>query len=325
MLDGQNYLSGALLSSSTDSTLFGQPIRFIAFLALFIGFAIKLPVVPLHTWLPDAHVEAPTAISVILAGLLLKVGGYSIFRFAYGIFPDGAEAYTVFIGILGVLSILYGAFNALAQRDLKRLIAYSSVSHMGYVLLGFAALTSTGVNGALFHMFSHGLISGALFLIAGVVYERTDSRLIENYSGLASKMPSYTFVVVLMFFASLGLPGLSGFVGEIMVLMGAFEAGRTGTIPYLLAVLAVLGIIITAAYYLWTIQRMFFGKYWVREESWSEKMSDLTYREWLMFIPLMVLVVLLGIYPRLILDIFNTSTNQWLEMITQGAIKMTGY
>lgn len=319
MMDG-SYLPGTLLDPAGDYTLWGMPLRYVAFLLVLIGFMIKLPAVPFHTWLPDAHVEAPTAISVLLAGVLLKVGGYGLFRVCFGIFPDAAIVMAQPVAVIGVVSIIYGGLVAMAQNDIKKLIAYSSVSHMGFVLLGLAALTSEGVAGSLFQMISHGFISAALFLIVGVIYDRTSDRQIENLSGLASKMPQYTFFVVLFFFASLGLPGLSGFVGEVLVLMGAIGTETaTGLFPRWLGMLAVLGIIISAGYYLWTLQRMFFGKYWTREASWEPRMVDLSSREWLMLTPLALLVVLLGIYPSLLLTPIDHSIHFFVEtVLSQG-------
>ncbi len=325
MMGTENFVQDSLLRPGAGGTIFGIAARYAAFLALFVGFAIKLPMVPVHTWLPDAHVEAPTAISVILAGLLLKVGGYGIVRIAYGIFPDAALNYAYLIAVFGVISIVYGGLNALAQRDLKRMIAYSSVSHMGFVLVGLGALTVEGVSGAVFHMVSHGLISGALFLIAGVIYDRTGDRLIDNYSGLAGKLPQYTFVVVFMFFASLGLPGLSGFIGEILVLMGAFDsASSNGLLPPWIGVVSTTGIIISAAYYLWATQRMFFGEYWVREASWESNMHDISKREWTMFIPIMLLVLILGVYPRFLLDFTDNTVNQFVNYVLEVGANLMG-
>lgn len=302
MLEG-SYFYDTLLAPGSDHFLFNVPLRYLAFIFLLIGFAIKLPAVPFHTWLPDAHVEAPTAISVLLAGVLLKIGGYGLFRIAYGIFPDAAIEFAYPIACIGVVSIIYGGLVAMAQNDIKRIIAYSSVSHMGFVLLGLSSLTSEGINGSLFQMVSHGLIAGALFLVVGVLYDRTHDRQVENVSGLAGKMPQYTFFVVIFFFASLGLPGLSGFVGELLVLMGAIGSGSGGNFfPGWIGAVAVSGIIISAGYYLWTLQRMFFGQYWAREASWDGRLVDLTPREWLMLIPLGLLVIVLGVFPAVLLE-----------------------
>ena len=311
MLDG-NYVEGSILDPSSTKLVFGYSARVVAFLFLIIGFGIKLPAVPVHTWLPDAHVEAPTPISVVLAGLLLKVGAYGLLRIAYGIFPDAAVDFGSVVAVLGVLSILYGGMNALAQRDLKRMVAYSSVSHMGFVLVGLASITAVGFSGSLFHMISHGLISPALFLIAGVIYDRTGNRQMENFSGLASKMPQYTFFMAIFFFAGLGLPGLSGFVGELMVLMGAFGSSQ---FSIWIGLLSTLGIAISAAYFLWTIQRMFYGDYFVRDSTWEPNMFDLTIREKLMLIPLLILVVFLGVFPRAILDYSNESISFFIQHI----------
>jgi len=313
MLDG-NYLKDSILNPAEGGKIIGHSARALAFLFLLIGFGIKLPLVPVHTWLPDAHVEAPTPISVVLAGLLLKVGAYGLFRISYGIFPDVAIKYAGWVASLGVLSILYGGLNALAQRDFKKMVAYSSVSHMGFVLVGLASLTFTGFSGSLFHIISHGITSSALFLLVGVIYDRSQNRLMDDFSGLASKMPVYAFFVAIFFFAGLGLPGLSGFVGELMVLIGAFS---TAVFGWWLAVLAVLGLIISAAYFLWTVQRMFFGHYFVRTSAWQENMFDLTRREKVMFIPLAVLVLLLGIFPSLILDYSNETIQFFVSHIRQ--------
>jgi len=315
MLDGK-YVDGSILDPNGGGEIMGHSARAIAFIFLLIGFGIKLPSVPVHTWLPDAHVEAPTPISVILAGLLLKVGAYGLFRILYSVFPDMAIEYASWVAFLGVLSILYGGLNALAQRDLKKMVAYSSVSHMGFVLVGLASMTSVGLSGALFHMISHGLISPALFLLVGVLYDRTHNRLMDSFSGLASKMPAFTFFVALFFFAGLGLPGMSGFVGELMVLMGAFSTTLFGQ---KLAFLAILGIIISAAYFLWTIQRVFFGTYFVRVPEWNEHMSDLTIREKIMLFPLALLVVILGVYPRFVMDYSQYSIEYFLNQISKLA------
>jgi NADH-quinone oxidoreductase subunit M len=319
MMDVKNYIPGSFLSLASSFEVFGLPARLFAFLLIFIGFAIKLPTVPFHTWLPDAHVEAPTPISVILAGVLLKIGGYGMLRIGYSIFPEGAIHFAWFIGFLGVLSIIYAALNALAMKDLKKLIAYSSVSHMGFVLLGMASLTVEGINGSIFQMFSHGLISSALFLIAGVIYDRTHDRMIENYSGIASLMPYFTVIVVLVFFASLGLPGLSGFVAEVLVFLGSFNSSSTnGLIPRWFTVVAVLSLVLTASYYLWTIQRMFLGKLWTREKAQIAELLDLDTREFIMLVPLVLLIILFGVMPSLMLDFINTSADHFVDFVLKN-------
>jgi NADH-quinone oxidoreductase subunit M len=313
MYEARNFIPGSLLHGASQVQLWGYPIRLLAFLLFFIGFAIKLPVVPVHTWLPDAHVEAPTPISVMLASLLLKVGGYGLFRVVFPIFPDGAAYFAYFIGCVGLVSIIYGAMCALAMSDLKKLIAYSSVSHMGFVLLGMAALTAEGANGAMYQMFSHGLISGMLFLISGVIYDRAGSRQINHFRGLAFAMPGFTALVVVAFFASLGLPGFSGFIAELLVLLGSFASGL---LPRWMTIVALGGLLLGAVYYLWTLQRMFFGKLWVHPEVMDEPhMPDLSKREYLLLVPLAVLILVFGLFPSLLLDKISPAVNQWVELV----------
>ncbi|MDQ3291155.1 MAG: NADH-quinone oxidoreductase subunit M [Bacteroidota bacterium] len=321
MVSPANFIPDSLLHVTSGKMLGSLSIRLIAFLLLFAGFAIKMPLVPVHTWLPDAHVEAPTPISVILASLLLKVGAYGLLRIVFPVFPDGAVYFAYFLGVLGVVTIIYGALCALAMSDLKKLIAYSSVSHMGFVLLGMAALTSEGVNGAIYQMFSHGLISAMLFLVVGVIYDRSGSRSISCFRGLAGTMPAFTTIVIIAFFASLGLPGLAGFIAELLVLLGAFASATTsGMLPRWLAIAAMAGMILGAAYYLWALQRMFFGKHWVHPELRERtRLADLTTREYVLFLPLAVLVILFGILPSILLDKISWGVSAFLQhVLTQG-------
>ena len=309
LADFQNYIPNTLLHPVQQQLIFGVPARLFAFVLLIIGFGIKLPVVPFHTWLPDAHVEAPTPVSVVLAGILLKVGAYGFIRIAYGFFPDIAYQFTYIVAGAGVISIIYGAFNALAQEDLKKMIAYSSISHMGFVLLGLASMTAEGVNGAIYQMFGHGILSAMLFLIAGVIYDRTHNRLIENFRGLSSVMPLFTLVVTVAFFGSLGLPALPGFIGEFFTLMGGFQSK---VLPDWFSMVAMLGIILSAGYFLWTLQKMFFGTFWANRDQ-QQNLRDLDFREIIMLYSLAVLAVIFGVFPSLIFDITGESVKLFLE------------
>lgn len=291
----------------------GISFTHLIWLGLFIGFAIKVPIVPFHTWLPDAHVEAPTPISVILAGVLLKTGAYGIVRFNLGFLPDATRFFSgvgpdsiPLLPIIGTVSIVYAAMVCLAQRDLKKLIAYSSVSHMGFVLLGIAALTPQGLSGAWFVVIAHGIISPMLFLIVGVVYDRAHHRQIEGFGGLAKQVPEYTGLMGLAFFASLGLPGLAGFVGEVTVFLGAFPVH-----PIFVAIGAT-AVIITAAYYLWAIQRMFLGKF---NEKYKE-LPDVVWLERLTLYPLAAVTILFGFWPQPIFDLMNHGLYQLLSVFT---------
>ncbi len=272
------------------------PAQAIFFLIL-IAFAIKLPVVPFHTWLPDAHTDAPTAVSVMLAGVLLKMGGYGILRLSFSIMPDVARDVSVWLAAFAVVSILYGAVVTLMQTDLKRLIAYSSVSHMGYVLLGASALGTVGLTGAAMQMFTHGLITGMLFVLVGMVYDRAHTRQIGELSGLAHRMPFMATMMVVAGLASLGLPTLAGFVSEVTVFLGTFEHHE------LLTILGVTGIVLSAAYILWTIQRVFWGE---PDPKW-EGLTDAT--AWWERGPLLAMglvILLVGVYPAVMMDLFET-------------------
>ena len=309
MMNPANYDAGSIFASFAHKTILGMPARTVGFVVLFIAFAIKVPIVPLHTWLPDAHVEAPTPVSIILAGILLKVGGYGIIRICLGIFPEIASSGAFWLGLLGVVSIIYGALNALAQRDLKRMIAYSSVSHMGFVLLGIASQTAEGISGAVMQMVSHGFLSTMLFFLAGVVYNRVHDRDIYNFRGLGTLMPKYTTFVMIAFFASLGIPGLSAFIGEAFSLLGAFESSTVnGYLPYWMSICGSVGILLSAAYFLWTLQRMFFGSLSLKGgDVWKTALVDLEPREILALVPLAMLTLALGIMPSLVFDKINDS------------------
>jgi NADH-quinone oxidoreductase subunit M len=288
----------------------GTQMRMLAYGALFIGFAIKVPIFPFHTWLPDAHVEAPTAISVILAGVLLKMGTYGLIRISFPIFPELAQKFAFALAILAFINIVYGALCAMAQTDFKKLIAYSSVSHMGIVLLGMSALNTQGMMGAVFQMFNHGTITAMLFLIVGVIYDRAHTRDLNAFGGLAITMPKYTGIMTVAFFAALGLPGLSGFVSEAFSFLGAFQVDKLRIIT----MLSTLGIILTAAYMLWTLQRVFLGKV---NEKWSA-LPDVNAREIFMLAPLAIIVLVLGIYPSFMLNIMTSSVNHLVEVVAKG-------
>jgi len=273
-------------------------LQTLMFLAFFASFAVKMPMWPVHTWLPDAHVQAPTAGSVVLAAILLKMGGYGFLRFSLPMFPVGSDVMAPLVLWMSAIAIVYTSLVALVQDDMKKLIAYSSVAHMGFVTMGIFAVNQQGVDGAIFQMISHGFISGALFLCVGVIYDRMHTREIDAYGGLVNRMPAYALIFMFFTMANVGLPGTSGFVGEFLTLMGIFQVNTW------VAAVAALGVILSAGYALWLYRRVVFGD--LIKES-LKTISDMTTREKAIFAPLVVMTLLLGVYPSLVTDIIGPS------------------
>ncbi|HJT75585.1 MAG TPA: NADH-quinone oxidoreductase subunit M, partial [Gemmataceae bacterium] len=304
----------AAVAARLDQNFFSSAFQYTMFILLFIGFAIKVPVFPFHTWLPDAHVEAPTPISMILAGVLLKMGGYGIIRIAYPICPYAAEMLAWWVGLFGIINIVYGALAAMAQTDFKKLVAYSSISHMGYVILGVAVWSAAdhtrywqwAMNGAVFQMIAHGITSAGMFFLVGVIYDRAHHRNLDNFRGLAEPMPLYTGISAIIFFAAMGLPGMCGFVGEFMVVLGTWDFSP------LFSVLAALTVVLTAAYILWTLQRVFLGT-----NPAYKNYTDISWRELACAVPLVVLSVALGVVPTLVLYWMGPSVNQLVEQLAR--------
>jgi len=292
-------------------------LQALAFIAFFLAFAIKVPMWPFHTWLPDAHVEAPTAGSIILAGVLLKLGGYGFLRFSLPLLPDAAVSFAPIIIGLALVAIIYGALVAMVQPDMKKLVAYSSVSHMGFVMLGAFVFNEQGLQGAVFQMISHGITTGALFLLVGVIYEQTHDRQIAHMGGLNARTPHYAAIFGLFTFASIGLPGLSGFVGEFLVLLGAFRYNGW------VAAAAMLVVIASAVYMLWMFQRVFFTvpSDWMRR--WWPSLRDLDRAEWIALAPLIVLVVVLGVYPGPVLEMISGPVDRIIDAVNGAG--MTGF
>jgi NADH-quinone oxidoreductase subunit M len=282
------------------------------FLAFFVSFAVKVPMWPVHTWLPDAHVEAPTAGSVILAGILLKMGAYGFLRFSLPMLPDASHFFAPFVFVLSLIAVVYTALVALVQTDLKKLIAYSSVSHMGFVTIGLFTFNQHGIEGSLLQMVNHGIVSGALFLLVGVVYDRLHTREIARFGGLAIRMPVYATIFMMFTMASVGLPGTNGFVGEFLILLGAYESSKA------VAVVATTGLVFGAAYMLWMYKKVVFG---VIRNPEVERLTDLSPREWATFVPLLVFVFWIGFYPAPFLDMFHASVQ---NLLTQVAVNKTG-
>ena len=294
----------------------------VIWILLFIGFAIKVPVFPFHTWLPLAHVEAPTAISVLLAGILLKLGVYGILRINYGLMPDGVYWFSGALAFLGLINVIWGGLCALAQTDLKKLVAYSSVNHMGYALIGMAAVIAAseanglnlkaaqaGLGGAVFQMFNHGTISAMLFILVGVIYDRAHHREIAGFGGLAAQMPIYAGITALAFFAGLGLPGLSGFISEAMCFIGAFPVYRG------IVIASTIGILLNAAYFLWAFQRIFFGEL---NEKYTN-LPEINRLELFTVVPLLIITLFFGIYPAPYLDIISSTMNVIIDHVVSLA------
>ncbi|MEO6667652.1 MAG: NADH-quinone oxidoreductase subunit M [Nitrospiria bacterium] len=302
---GHTFSIPALMAQAPS---YAPAFQFWVFLAFFLAFAVKVPMFPFHTWLPDAHVEAPTAGSVILASVLLKMGGYGFVRFCLPMLPHASAVFTPLILVLSVIAILYGGYMALAQTDLKKLIAYSSVSHMGFVTLGIFVFTVQGIEGAMLQMINHGITTGALFLCVGMLYDRTHSRQIADYGGVAKTMPIFATMLVIFSLSSLGLPATNSFVGEFLVLLGAFI-----TRPWF-AVVASLGIILAAVYMLWMVQRVAFGDANPR----NAHHPDLNLRELATVVPLLVAVFWIGVYPEPLLDVLHVSVDHLLEQTRGG-------
>ena len=290
--------------------------QYLCFAAFALAFAIKVPMFPFHTWLPDAHVQAPTGGSVILAAVLLKLGIYGFIRFAMPLFPVASQAFGPVLAGLGIVGIIYGAYTAWVQRDLKKLIAYSSVSHMGFILLGLFAMNRTGISGAMLQMINHGVSTGALFLLVGVIYDRRHTRMLDDFGGLAKVMPWYTLLFVIVTMSSIGLPGTNGFIGEFMALAGTFFSRSPvgyDTSWFIMTLLATTGVIFAAVYMLHAVLRMFWGEI-THDENTS--LPDVNRRELVAILPLVVMVFWIGLYPRLFLDKMDPSVDAFIEDFT---------
>jgi NADH-quinone oxidoreductase subunit M len=288
----------------------GHTLQMVCFIFFFIAFAIKVPVWPFHTWLPDAHVEAPTAVSVILAAVLLKMGTYGMLRVSWPMFPDALRSLSFWIALLGVIAIIYGALVSMAQKDLKKLVAYSSVSHMGYCMLALAAFSSAqAIAGCMFQMISHGLITGALFLLVGVLYDRAHTREIAAFGGLGSKLPIYSGIMVFFSMAALGLPGMSGFVSEFMIFVGAF-----GALNKIMVGIAVLGVVLGAVYMLRMVQNVFLGDF---DHSRWGGLTEISLREIITVAPLMLLTLWVGIYPKPLNSLMSATLENLINLMAR--------
>ncbi|MBZ0183368.1 MAG: NADH-quinone oxidoreductase subunit M [Melioribacteraceae bacterium] len=311
------YFTTNLLELYKVGPTIARDIQNYLFLAFFFSFAIKVPLFPLHTWLPDAHVQAPTAGSVILAGVLLKMGTYGLIRFNLPLFPQASVEFAPYISVFAVIGIIYGALVAMVQTDMKKLVAYSSVAHLGFVVLGIFAMTVESVQGAVIQMINHGLSTGALFLLVGMIYERTHSREISFYGGIAKLVPVYSTFLMIASLSSIGLPGMNGFIGEFLILLGSFKSQVLDN--WWFTIFAASGVIFAAVYLLWMYQRVVFGKV---TNPKLENLSDMNGKEWLVLVPIILLIFWIGIYPTTFLDITETSTINILEQVQNFTIKL---
>lgn len=319
LMGASRELAGYLKANPDGNGVGLSPVAFALFrygpwlfLAFSLAFAIKVPMFPLHTWLPDAHVQAPVAGSIVLAGVMLKLGTYGFWRFAVPLFPVAARQYQVFFSVLALIGIVYGALMCLAQRDIKKLIAYSSVSHLGYCMLGIFAFTAEGATGSAYQMLNHGISTGALFLLFGMLYERRHARLMSDYGGIARVMPVYAAFFLITTFSSIAVPGTNGFVGEFLVLLGTFKSN----LPLWFGVIATSGVILGAAYMLWMVQKVFFGQVTHQE---NLGLKDLDKRELIAALPFIVLIAVMGLYPQPFLDVLNTSTTRYVARAQYAA------
>jgi NADH-quinone oxidoreductase subunit M len=308
-----NEATFSVLQFHEVGRLIPPTLQFWIFAGFFFGFAIKVPMFPFHTWLPDAHVEAPTAGSIILAAVLLKMGTYGFVRFALPILPDATRQWLIPIAVLSIIGIIYGALVSLVQKDMKKLVAYSSVSHLGFVMLGMFALNPMGIQGSVLQMINHGISTGALFLLVGIVYEQRHTRLISEYGGLAKQMPMYAALFLIAALSSMGLPALNGFIGEFTILLGAANSTAYGTIAY--AVFAAVGIVLGAAYLLWLYQRVFWGPL---DNPANAKLKDVNGREIGMLVALTILMVWIGIYPKPFFDAIEEPVNYVVQKVDPG-------
>ncbi|HEY6404435.1 MAG TPA: NADH-quinone oxidoreductase subunit M, partial [Blastocatellia bacterium] len=304
---------------SGNPGLIPENVKLWLWMAFALAFFIKVPLFPFHTWLPDAHVEAPTAGSIILAGVLLKMGTYGLMRFNLPFFPDISQKAAPYVMALAVVGIIYGALVAMVQPDMKKLVAYSSVSHLGFVVLGIFAFTEQAMQGALFQMLAHGVSTGALFLCVGIVYERRHTRLIAEYGGITTPMPQYSTMFVIIALSSLGLPLLNGFIGEFLILLGAFAS----PVPHarLFAVLGATGVILSAVYLLWMLQRVIFGEITKKENA---ELEDMNGREKLALLPLIAMAIVMGVAPMLFLRASEKSVNEVRQNVAGAGEKSVG-